>query len=256
MRTTAIAFEDVLGGGMTDKRVEILRAIHQLGSISEAARAKAVSYKAAWQAVETLNNLAGVALIEKLVGGSGGGGARLTPAGLQVLHAADLLASARAQALASIRRSPKSDRAKLFEFTGMGLRTSMRNQLPCLVREIQKSRGLVRVVLELAGSQRISARITAESLELLDLSVGMRVLTLFKAMAVSVAPRIVAVGGVNLLRGRVVRLSNAEGRAEVALELAQGLRVVGFADSREGLKPRGSAMAAVEESAVVIGLGG
>lgn len=50
---------------LVDKRINILRRIHETGSISEAARLSNVSYKAAWQALETLTNLAGVPLVEK-----------------------------------------------------------------------------------------------------------------------------------------------------------------------------------------------
>ena len=42
---------------LADKRIDILRRIGDVGSISEAARRAGVSYKAAWQAIETLNNL-------------------------------------------------------------------------------------------------------------------------------------------------------------------------------------------------------
>ena len=59
---------------IVDKRINILRRIHETGSISEAARLAKVSYKAAWQAIETLSNLAGAPLVEKVVGGSRGGG--------------------------------------------------------------------------------------------------------------------------------------------------------------------------------------
>ena len=48
---------------MADKRIDILRQIGQGGSISQAARAVGVSYKAAWQAIDTLTNLAGVPLV-------------------------------------------------------------------------------------------------------------------------------------------------------------------------------------------------
>lgn len=58
---------------MVDKRFDILRRIGETGSISEAARTAGVSYKAAWQAIETLSNLAGSPLVEKVVGGSKGG---------------------------------------------------------------------------------------------------------------------------------------------------------------------------------------
>ena len=43
----------------TDRRIDILRRIADVGSISEAARSAGMSYKSAWQAVETLTNLAG-----------------------------------------------------------------------------------------------------------------------------------------------------------------------------------------------------
>ena len=62
-----------------DKRLDILRRVADVGSISEAARGAGVSYKAAWQAIETLSNLAGGPLVEKVVGGRSGGGTRITP---------------------------------------------------------------------------------------------------------------------------------------------------------------------------------
>ena len=74
----ALHFAQAFGHEATDKRIDILKRIGEVGSISEAARSANVSYKAAWQALETLSNLAGSALVEKAVGGSSGGGARLT----------------------------------------------------------------------------------------------------------------------------------------------------------------------------------
>lgn len=264
MKRPAIQFEDVLSAGATDKRIEVLRAIHHAGSISEAARACGVSYKAAWQAVETLGNLAGVALIDKAVGGSGGGGARLTAEGLQVLRAADVLGRARADALARLNRRGSGSRlqasAMLQVGASVGLRTSMRNQLPCTVRALRKSQGAVRVVLGLGDQQTLAARITAESEQLLGLRVGLPVLALCKATAVTVAPTIVVGEGVNLLHGHVVRRSGASGRVEVSLRLgsadASAPALVGFADTADAPRLRHSAMAAIDESAVVIAIAG
>ena len=96
MSNSSLPLADVLGHEATDKRIDILRRIGEVGSISEAARGAGVSYKAAWQALETLTNLAGVPLVEKVVGGTGGGGAVLTPAGQRVLQAAHALRSSTA----------------------------------------------------------------------------------------------------------------------------------------------------------------
>ena len=47
-----------LGHPLSDRRLQVLRALGECGSISQAARAVGVSYKAAWQAIDTLSNLA------------------------------------------------------------------------------------------------------------------------------------------------------------------------------------------------------
>lgn len=260
MKAARIHFDDVLATPATDKRLEVLRAMHRVGSISEAARATGVSYKAAWQALETLSNLAGVPLVEKVVGGSGGGGARLTPDGVRVLQAADALHTAREQALQRIARSSRGRELNLRGLAGVGLRTSMRNQLPCTVREIRTSQGTVRVLLELPDAQLLASRITAESRQLLGLRVDMPVLALCKAAAVTVAPTIVVSAGINRLHGTVTRRSGAAGRIEVSLQLkgaaGAGLSLVGLADADHAPRLRQAAMAAIDESAVVIGIAG
>lgn len=252
MRRSSIPFDHVLGAPAVDKRLEVLRAMHHAGSISEAARANGVSYKAAWQALETLSNLAGQPLVEKVVGGSGGGGARLTPAGLQVLQAADLLSAAREQALAGIGRSALASGLDVRAMASVGFRTSMRNQLPCVVQSLHKTRAAVTVVLQLPDGQPLSSRITQDSVQLLGLAPGQKVLAMFKATAVTIAPTIVGAGGVNVLQGKVARRASAGAGVEVSLQLAPGLALVGFADPETPLKLRQSAMAALEPSAVVI----
>ena len=67
-----------LGYAQADKRLLILQLVGEHGSISQAARTAGISYKAAWQAIHTLTNLAGEPLVDSSVGGTGGGGARLT----------------------------------------------------------------------------------------------------------------------------------------------------------------------------------
>ena len=67
-------------------RVELLAAIGQTGSISQAAKALGISYKGAWDAIDAMNNLAGEALVERVAGGKGGGGTRLTARGEQLVR--------------------------------------------------------------------------------------------------------------------------------------------------------------------------
>jgi len=66
-------------------RVELLRKIDELGSISQAARAMKMSYKSAWDAVDAMNRTADAPLVEKVLGGKGGGSARLTEEARQLM---------------------------------------------------------------------------------------------------------------------------------------------------------------------------
>ena len=72
-------------------RAELLKRIAETGSISKAAIAMKMSYKAAWNAVDAMNNAYGETLVESATGGSRGGGSRITELGLQVLAQFDTL---------------------------------------------------------------------------------------------------------------------------------------------------------------------
>ena len=70
-----------------DGRARLLRAVAETGSISEAARRLGMSYRNAWQHVKTMEKGFGRPLVERRVGGSSGGGCRLTADGRRLLDA-------------------------------------------------------------------------------------------------------------------------------------------------------------------------
>jgi molybdate transport system substrate-binding protein len=67
----------ILGKG----RLELLEGIDRWRSISGAARQMGMSYRRAWLLVQSINAAAGEPLVEAAIGGTHGGGARLTPRG-------------------------------------------------------------------------------------------------------------------------------------------------------------------------------
>lgn len=210
------------GHEVTDKRIDILRRIGEVGSISEAARGAGVTTRPPG-GLETLTNLAGVPLVEKVVGGTGGGGAELTPAGQRVLQAAHALAAARQQVLSRLHSDDDAATGR----AALALRTSMRNQFPCTVGKVRAVGGQVRVQLLLADGQALHASITRVSAQLLrSRKAGLGVLALCKATAVQVAPHSTSPSG-NAMAG-VVR-SVARGAApEVVLQLPSGIQLVGL----------------------------
>jgi molybdenum ABC transporter molybdate-binding protein len=67
----------ILGQG----RLELLEGIDRQHSISAAAREMGMSYRRAWELVQSINQAAGAPLVHSATGGMHGGGARLTPQG-------------------------------------------------------------------------------------------------------------------------------------------------------------------------------
>jgi len=67
-------------------RIELLKKIDRYGSISKAAKEMKMSYKAAWDAVDIINKLAKKQVVEKVSGGKGGGGTRLTEYGKELIE--------------------------------------------------------------------------------------------------------------------------------------------------------------------------
>lgn len=67
-------------------RVVLLERIQKYGSISKAALSMEMSYKHAWDLIDSMNRQAGEPLITTWKGGKGGGGAKLTDAGEKAIE--------------------------------------------------------------------------------------------------------------------------------------------------------------------------
>jgi len=75
-------------------KAELLEAILKTGSISSAGKAMQMSYRRAWMLVDVMNRCFKEPLVHTAKGGKDGGGATLTPLGLQVLESYQLVVQA------------------------------------------------------------------------------------------------------------------------------------------------------------------
>lgn len=73
--------EETEGAFLGIGKIWLLENIRKTGSITNAAKEMKMAYRQAWQLVEEMNQRAESPLVEKLLGGKGGGGAKLTEAG-------------------------------------------------------------------------------------------------------------------------------------------------------------------------------
>jgi molybdate transport system regulatory protein len=76
----------------------LLGHIAATGSIAAAGRQMDMSYKRAWELVEAMNQTFNAPLVAAVKGGAGGGGARLTALGEEILAAYRALEAAAANA--------------------------------------------------------------------------------------------------------------------------------------------------------------
>ena len=239
-----------LGSAKTDKRLDILRKIEDAGSISQAARMSGVSYKAAWQAIDVLSNLAGTPLVEKVVGGAGGGGARLSLAGKNLLHASAELTQMKEQLM---RQSSAASKTHSSSTKLLGLRTTMRNQFPSTVKSVVKKGAIVRVGLTTKGGNFFHASITSTSAELFELKENQQILALCKATAVNVYPYPLPKQK-NVISGIVIRKSRSKEMGEVNLLIEPGITLAGMTKQTALLKIGDEAYADIDATAWVLAL--
>ena len=204
-------------------RIELLEQIEQTGSITKAAKAMKMSYKAAWDNVDAMNNLAEQPLVDRSTGGKGGGGTHLTAYAKELIIAYKIMDEEHQRFLRnlSLRINDESGHLRLLD--RMSMRLSARNQLPGRVIRILKGEVYCEVVLQLQGDDTVTAIITNDSLDLLDLGIDTEIYALFKAGSVMLSTdKNLRISVENRFKGIVKRISRGSVNAEVIIGLKGG----------------------------------
>jgi molybdate transport system regulatory protein len=92
-------------------KIALMERISKHGSISAAGKEMGMSYRRAWLLVDEINRIFRDPLVEKQMGGSGGGGARLTQLGRDVVGRYRAIEGAAATAAAADIRALKASLA-------------------------------------------------------------------------------------------------------------------------------------------------
>ncbi|WP_062061459.1 winged helix-turn-helix domain-containing protein [Aquimarina longa] len=84
-----IWIESKYGVFLGEGRIKLLKAIAKTGSLSKAASTLGMSYKKAWNLLDSMNKSTQKPLVITTTGGKGGGGANLTKHGQHIIETFD-----------------------------------------------------------------------------------------------------------------------------------------------------------------------
>lgn len=242
--------------------MELLTSLETQPSITAGAKSVGLSYKAAWDAIATMNNLAGHLLVERSVGGKGGGGAQLTKQGRELVATFRTVRAESERFVERVNRRVKS-KTDLATLGRMTLITSARNHFAGTVTRVTRGAVNDEVELQLPGGDRIVATITRESTQTLGLKKGAEAVALIKASWILLAAgdaQAMKLSARNQLRGTVQALTPGAVNTEVVLALRGGQSVVAIVTHASvkalGLKPGAPTTAIFKASSVILGVAG
>jgi len=156
---------------------EILEAIDKENSISKASETLDMSYRYVWNYIQEIQSTMEEQIVETYKGGkSGGGGAKLTDLGRSLLseyRQAEIY-------LDKILSNPSSLEVK-------GLKLSARNQFKGKVVAVEKGVITAKVKVEVKMPVTVTAVITKEAVDELDIKVGDEVTAIVKSTEIMIA---------------------------------------------------------------------
>lgn len=245
------------GGFLGKGRVELLVAIAEHGSISAAARAIGLSYKAAWDRVDAMNNLADAPLVVRAAGGRQGGGTQLTDEGRRVIEVFRALENEYSRCLDRLNAGLGDADGLASRLRRFAVRTSARNQLSGRVLSLRRGAVNTEVVVGLHEGVALAAVVTSDSVDALGLAQGKAVFVLVKASWVNLTPdEPEGRSARNRLCGRIAHIVRGPAESEVTLEIATGQTLVSVISTQTlhalGLAEGGRACALVEPSQLLL----
>ena len=217
-------------------RIELLEQIARHGSISKAAKAMKMSYKAAWDAVNEMNSLSKEPIVAKETGGRGGGGTRLTPKGQEYIRIYKEISSLQQRLFDLV--AEQADGSDRLHSLGrrLTLQTSARNQYLGRVVGLECSEVECEVELEIGEGETIKSLITSRSAENMGIKPGMELFALIKSSWIKPAVKPPKERSVNILEGKVASMRKDSDFLEMELILKGGVSVVSVVHRAEAAK--------------------
>ncbi|WP_295417975.1 TOBE domain-containing protein [Sulfurovum sp.] len=223
--TSSLTLEMLGQPFLLEKRIKLLHAINEHGSISKAAKAVPMSYKSAWEAVDAMNSLSTEPIVERETGGKNGGGTTITVYGKKLLAHYALLKQEHNRFMERLAVLADVEGGTLGTIGRMALQLSARNQIQARVENIMCSGVSAEVALLPKGGQQIISKITAEAVGNLHLEVGDRVIAVCKSSNVFIL-REDEKTDANCLKGKVVTVEQGSDSVKIVVDIGGHDRIV------------------------------
>lgn len=185
-------------------RVELLKNIQIHGSISKAAKQMKMSYKAAWDSVDIMNNLSREPLVTKVAGGKGGGGTVITTYAKEIIKAYDELTQLHKNYLSTLNNY----------FNDLVL--DLKNEEPVFSKLEGKITNLIsknknyEIEITLNSNQKLITIENKEFVENRELNINNQVNLLIESSAIVITKQAPASSARNCLEGKVCDIFDDE----------------------------------------------
>ena len=206
---------------LLEKRIELLNAIQEHGSISKAAKVVPMSYKSAWEAVDVMNSLSPEPIVIRATGGKDGGGTTITSYGVTLLENYALLKEEHRRFLSRLSALTDIESGAFKTIERLAMQVSARNQIQAKIIAIESENVNAKVFLKLKSGQVLVSIITREALENLKIDLDDSVLAIFKSSAVELSLSVVPNNKENVLQGLVVSIDVDETHAKILVDMGK-----------------------------------
>ncbi len=257
-----MSLDTEMGTALSDTRIRLLEQIDSRGSINQAAKAVPLSYKAAWDALDTMNNLAPEPLVVRVTGGRQGGGTQLTEYGRRIVAMYRALEKEYQHTLDQLS-------GRLTELEGGDIRTfqklmhrismksSARNQFSGPITGLRQGDVSFEVQIRLDPENELIATITKTSAENLELGIGREIFAMVKSSSVMLTTDLaMRISARNRLCGEITAIHEGTINNEVTLTLPSGRNVTAVVTAEScsslGLQTGARACAFFKSSSVIL----
>jgi molybdate transport system regulatory protein len=205
---------------LLEKRIQLLAEVDRVGSISKAAKEVPMSYKAAWDAIDAINNLCPSPVVVKETGGKGGGGAKLTPYGKNLLVTYTLLQKEHQKFLTHLTQMTDFNTGALKSIQRVAMQISARNQIGGRIEHIERGKVNSSIFIKLKSGYSLVSVITNSAVDSLSLQNGDEVIAIFKSGSVLLtADLTLSISARNKFQGEVIKITRGEVNSEIVLDI-------------------------------------